>query len=89
MTKRMVTRTVTETEFTAVTYNTELKATEEVHLSMPGEYDGREKLMKAVKKAFPEYTIVDVNDVFKKETRYGMEESTFISMAAELPAITK
>lgn len=84
--KRMVTRTVIENVYTVKTVNTDTDVIANVDISVSAALPEKKQLQAlALELQKQGLALVKVLAVNKRETLYGMEESTFINLAVKLP----
>lgn len=91
MRERLVTRTITATEYTCMIVDAESKQVENITVSIPSvESMNSKTLDKEIRKAIPDGKLfVQAIDSKKVETLYGMTEQEFIRLAKVLPPRTK
>ena len=85
--ERMVTRTVTATQVTALCLNIETAEPFNKDVTLSGTFKDKQSVERAVKKVIDNDTekCVTVVEYHETETLYGMSEQNFIELAKVLP----
>ena len=88
---KMVTRTITATEVEAQIVTISASEITTIKVTVSGEYDDTEKLLKAVKKATEtaDIKVLQILTSEKIEKLYGMLETDFLAQAKELDPETR
>ena len=88
---KMVTRTITATEVEAQIVTISASEITTIKVTVSGEYDDTEKLLKAVKKATEtaDIKVLQIITSEKIEKLYGMLETDFLAQAKELDPETR
>ena len=88
---KMVTRTITATKVEAQIVTISASEITTINVTVSGEYDDTEKLLKAVKKATEtaDIKVLQVLTSEKVEKLYGMLETDFLAQAKELDPETR
>lgn len=84
--EKMITRTVKMTECEILCVHVTTETTEKMTVKIPGEYKSNEKLLNAVRAVVEVNTLKVVHVLSSKlvNTRYGVSETDFLSIAVNL-----